>query len=103
MRYINVQAPGLFSERRWYLILKFFLVFSFVFYQVNVLAQEKVVTAGIQFKPIFSSNFFNTGPENTVVDGIDFQIAPQSGFCVGMVIRKGITNTVSLESGINYV
>lgn len=81
-------------------MLLFFLValpFSFTF------AQEKVVTAGIQFKPIFSSKFFNTGPENALSQGIGFEIKPQSGYCIGMVIRRGITNTISFEGGINYV
>lgn len=66
-------------------------------------AQERVITAGFQFKPIFSSKFFNTGPESTVNEGVNFKITPQSGYCMGMVIRKGLSNTVSLESGINYV
>ncbi|MBL0341706.1 MAG: hypothetical protein IPP71_12645 [Bacteroidetes bacterium] len=68
-----------------------------------LLAQEKVITAGFQFKPIFSSQFFSAGPETSSASGIDFKISPKSGYCLGMVIRKGITNTVSFETGINYV
>jgi hypothetical protein len=80
-------------------------------------SQERVVTAGFQFKPIFSSKFFNTGPQelswtaayyDTVPqliykDSAFFKIVPQSGYCVGMVIRKGLTETWSLETGINFV
>ncbi len=66
-------------------------------------AQEKVITAGIQFKPIFSSKFFNTGSVDAASQNVQFSITPESGYCIGMVIRKGITNTISLESGINYV
>jgi len=66
-------------------------------------AQEKVVTAGIQFKPIFSSKYFSSGPENVINKGIDFTVTPGSGYCLGMVIRRGFTNTISLEGGINFV
>ncbi len=68
-----------------------------------VSAQENVITAGFQFKPIFSSKFFNTGDESRQVNGIDFSVSPGSGYCLGMVIRKGFTPTLSLETGINYV
>jgi hypothetical protein len=80
-------------------IVFFLLSFS----NTCLLAQEKIITAGFQFKPIFSSDFFNTGPQNQVNNGVDFTIKPKSGYCAGMVIRKGITNTVSMETGINFV
>lgn len=79
------------------------LVLLFCSLTPQMFAQEKVITAGFQIKPIFSSSFFNSGPEEDVNQGINFKISPKSGFCFGMVIRKGITNTVSFETGINYV
>ena len=66
-------------------------------------AQEKIVTAGFQFKPIFSSAFFNTSAVNIAPNTINYSIAPQLGYCFGMVIRKGITSTISAETAINYV
>jgi hypothetical protein len=66
-------------------------------------AQEKVVTAGIQFKPLFSSEFFNTGSVSGAAGPASVSIKPRSGYCIGMVLRKGISNTISFESGINYV
>jgi len=81
-------------------------IYSLLFLLISsstVSAQEKVITAGIQFKPIFSSNFFNTGPENDSENNVQFTITPKSGYCIGMVIRRGITNIISFESGINYV
>jgi hypothetical protein len=79
----------------------YLILFLFTAFQSR--AQEDVITAGFQFKPIFSSKFFNTGKESQSVNGIDFSIEPRSGYCLGMVIRKGFTPTISLETGINYV
>lgn len=77
-----------------------------VFYILNtgpLQAQEKVITAGIQFKPLFSSEFFNTGSVSGAAGPASVSIKPRSGYCIGMVLRKGISNTISFESGINYV
>lgn len=71
--------------------------------QLNVYAQKRVLTAGFQFKPIFTANFLNTGPITLDQDTVSFSIKQKFGYCVGMVVRYGITNTVSFETGINYV
>jgi hypothetical protein len=65
--------------------------------------QEQTMTAGFQFKPLFSSKFFSTGPESREVEGVNFTVKPGGGYCFGMVLRRGITPTISIESGINYV
>jgi hypothetical protein len=81
-----------------------FLFFFLVLFSSSVLSQDNVLTAGIQFKPIFSNKFFKTGPQTLPGDsGTSFTIKPGSGFCAGMIVRYGITNSVSLETGINYV
>src|SRR6185436_1453018 len=88
-----------------------FLYFFPVFISSSISAQDNVLTAGIQIKPIFSSKFFGTGeqtlrgePEPNTPDSIvTFQTKPGSGFCAGMVVRYGLTNRISFESGINYV
>ncbi len=80
--------------------LLFFVLSLFVhknFAQVNVL------TAGFQVKPIFPSKFFGTGPQTLDSSGVSFTLKPSSGLCFGMIIRYGITQSVSIESGINYV
>lgn len=84
-------------------LFKSLLILAFASFFLQVQAQEKVITAGIQFKPIFSSKFFNTGPENVSLQNIGFKVTPEFGYCLGVVIRRGITNTISFESGINYV
>ena len=97
--------------------IRVFLSISLLTFSGLLHAQERVVTAGFQFKPIFSSKFFNTGPQeltwnaqyfDTVPqliyqDAASFKISPQSGYCMGMVIRMGLTETWSLESGINFI
>jgi hypothetical protein len=70
----------------------------------SIFAQLNVLTAGFQIKPLFSSKFFNTGPQSLLGDsGVSFTLKPSSGYCFGMIIRYGISNSVSIESGINYV
>lgn len=65
--------------------------------------QERVLTAGVQFKPIFTSNFLNTGPITVSDGGVDFTVSQKFGYCAGMVVRYGITKAVSFETGINFV
>lgn len=71
--------------------------------QLSAQAQKRVLTAGFQFKPIFTSNFLKTGPIDIDQDTVRFNIKQKFGYCLGMVVRYGITNTVSFETGINYV
>jgi hypothetical protein len=82
----------------------FFLLYIFSFFTNIVAAQDNILTAGFQVKPIFSSKFFGTGAQTLGGDsGVTFTTKPGSGFCAGMIIRYGITGRVSIESGINYV
>lgn len=82
-----------------YLFITFFLIIPY-----SIFAQYNVLTAGFQIKPIFPNKFFGTGPQTLSGDsGVSFTIKPNAGYCFGMVIRYGISNTVSLETGINYV
>lgn len=83
--------------------LHLFLVIIITLISNTLSAQENTITAGFQFKPIFSSKFFNTGPETRETDGLTFTLKPKGGFSAGMVLRRGFTQTVSLETGINYV
>jgi len=72
-------------------------------YSVSSIAQERTVTVGIQVKPIFPVKFLKTGPQTLSQNGVDFTITPKFGYSGGVVIRWGFTNTISLETGINYV
>jgi len=66
-------------------------------------AQEKVTTFGIQLKPIIPLGFIDGGVQEKKVANINFELEPKFGLAFGMVIRKGLTKNLSLESGINLV
>jgi len=81
----------------------FFFMLVIVLGQICPLqAQQNVTTFGLQFKPIISSEIINTGPQVSTVDDISFTIEPNQGYSFGMVIRKGFTPQISLETGINF-
>jgi hypothetical protein len=80
------------------LLLIFLLLQSFY-----LLAQKNIVTVGIQYKPIFSLDLLNTGAKSITANRVTFTVGLDRGFCGGIVVRRGITDTYSLESGINYV
>ncbi len=75
------------------------LLFSFC----QLEAQERVTTVGMQFKPLFSSRFFGTGPQTITDSSFTYGIDPGPGYALGMVIRRGFTPTLSLEFGLNYI
>ncbi len=80
-----------------------FLIFCFLFIQSTfTFAQKDMTTFGLQFKPIISSEIINTGPETIKSGAVSFTIEPNQGFSFGMVVRRGITDQITLESGINY-
>ncbi|HNQ61173.1 MAG TPA: hypothetical protein PKJ62_02195 [Bacteroidia bacterium] len=62
-----------------------------------------MTTVGLQVKPIFPVNFIGTGETlNSDLD-VDFTLGLKSGYSFGMVVRRGFSDLISLESGINYV
>ena len=66
-------------------------------------AQKNVTTVGLQFKPIFPLNFLGTGETSNLDLDVKFTVGLKSGFAGGMVIRRGLSDLLSIESGINYV
>jgi hypothetical protein len=66
-------------------------------------AQDKVTTVGLQFKPIIPLKLLNTGTEVYNNNNVNFTVDPQLGYSVGMIIRSGLTKTISVESGINFI
>lgn len=84
---------------RRYSILILLLVITFS----SLNAQERVTTFGIQFKPIVPSELFKTGVQEVEQNNVFFTTTPKFGYSFGMAIRKGLTKTLSLESGISYL
>lgn len=71
--------------------------------QSTLSAQENVTTLGIQLKPMVPSNYFNTGTEGIESDTINIGIQPKFGLNFGMIVRRGLTKSWSLETGICLV
>jgi hypothetical protein len=86
------------NQFKHFILLLFFLCSSLL---MN--AQKNVTTVGLQFKPIFPVDFVGTG--ETIKEDLDvtFTVGLKSGFAGGMVIRRGFSDLLSLETGINYV
>ena len=67
------------------------------------LAQKNVTTFGIQFKPIIPFQTFVDGPLNIDEAPYTGSLTSKTGYSFGMVVRRGISKTISFETGINYV
>ena len=76
----------------------------FIFFLLNnVFAQENILTVGFQIKPILPYRFFDVNTVNSTQNKINFETTSTFGFTGGMVIRRGITKRISMETGINYI
>lgn len=65
-------------------------------------AQKNVTTFGIQYKPIIPNRFIGTFEADFNQDQLESGIKQKLGHSFGMVIRQGLTNTISLETGISF-
>jgi len=83
--------------------LRIVLVISFIFYGLSVLGQENVTTVGFQIKPMIPNKFISPGDLESSRDWISAEYEADGGLSMGMVIRKGLTKSISLETGISYV
>lgn len=69
----------------------------------GAMAQKRVLTVGLQFRPIVPISFINSDFETYQGLGFDYSIAPKFGYSAGLNIRYGITDRVSIESGLGFV
>jgi len=84
--------------------MKFILyIFIFLVCLPNLFSQEKVTTFGIQLKPIVPVEFFNAGKQEKTTNNIQYINEPKFGMSFGMVIRRGLTKNLSLETGLNFL
>ncbi len=76
-------------------------MFLFILH-LPVLAQQGVTTFGLQVKPVVPLEFFD--PLTAVSrDRLSGSIELTGGLAYGMLIRHGITKSISLETGINQI
>lgn len=69
------------------------------------MAQKGVTTFGIQVKPLIPNSYFNFSGETKVSEdgSLTSTWSPRTSLNFGMVIRKGLTKSISVETGINLV
>lgn len=65
--------------------------------------QELLTVFGVQYKPIIPAAYFDAASVIAEWEGFIFELKPQYSYSLGMVVRKGLNKTFSLESGINYI
>ena len=67
-------------------------------------AQENVTTFGLMIKPIIPSNLLRAGDISITSDrdNLKFEMSQKVGYSFGMIVRMGITQNWTLETGINY-
>ncbi|MFM7217195.1 MAG: hypothetical protein ACKO1U_04155 [Bacteroidota bacterium] len=70
---------------------------------IDCLAQARTTTVGLCFKPIFPVDFLGTGPESVEESGVKLTTSLNNGFSGGMLIRRGFSDLISLETGIQYI
>jgi hypothetical protein len=75
----------------------------FLFCCSLIRAQKSITTFGIQFKPILPIDLFNTTSDPIEKDFLQLSLQPKTGYAFGMVVRRGLTEKLSFETGINYV
>jgi len=79
-----------------------FIAISLLISTITI-AQERVLSLGLQFKPIVPSSFFRSGSNDIVQGDFTYILNPKLGYSAGMVIRKGFDKTFSFETGINFI
>lgn len=84
-------------------MLRFGLFYGLIFSTLMGLAQERVLTFGLQLKPILADDMITTRTLQQTQNNKQFTLTNQLGYSFGGVIRRGITDKISFETGINYV
>ena len=70
---------------------------------ITVFGQINTTQVGFCYRPIFSSSYFRTGPKNFNNNNISYTLSQHSGYTTGMLLRRGVTKKLTIESGILYV
>ncbi len=83
--------------------MKKFFIFCITIVPVLAFSQKNVTTFGIQLKPLISNKFFDSGQQLIPGESFNLIVQPRLGFNFGMLMRKGYTDNLSLEAGINMV
>lgn len=66
------------------------------------IAQKGVTTFGLQYKPILPNRFIGYYEQNFNQDQFESSVKQKLGHSAGMLIRIGLSDRISLETGINF-
>ena len=80
-----------------------FLLLSFSSFLLLAQDSDSPFSFGLQYKPIISAAYFNAGDEDVIWENNEANLSPRFGQSFGMIVRYQITNTFSLETGLNLV
>ncbi len=86
--------------------MKSIYLILFIFCSVAVVGQKGKTSFGIQFKPIIPNKFIGQLEQEFIhipIPQYNGLVTQKLGYAFGMVIRQGISKTISIESGINFV
>lgn len=65
-------------------------------------AQAGVTTLGLMVKPVLPFTYFDKDA-TAEIEHVKYQIGLEGGFSFGMNVRVGLTNTISLETGLGQI
>lgn len=57
---------------------------------------------GVHIKPVFGSSYLTTGIQTVAQNGYTVSTRQYPGYSFGGTLRKGITNLIAFETGLNY-
>lgn len=97
-----------FANNKFYLFGFVICFFSLLIHPNKSSAQINTTSFGFVLKPVFPSKFFRTGPQtqnaaDSAGNSITFKLAQNSGINFGGLVRKGITKSISAETGIEFI
>lgn len=78
------------------------LILPLILQRTDASAQARVTTIGLSYKPIFPVGFLGTSSEQFSQQGVQLDLGLNRGFSGGMSIRRGFSELISAEIGINY-
>jgi hypothetical protein len=84
-------------------MIKKSILIIFIFCCFLAKAQKGNMNFGLQYKPIIASAYFDAGTLNLQEEAFTFNLSPKYGSSLGMIVRYNLSNTFSIETGMNLV
>lgn len=82
--------------------LKKIWIAIFIMVSPLVLAQKGVTTFGVQYKPIIPNRLIGFYEQDFSVDNMQSTVSQNVGHSFGMVVRRGLNNIISFETGLIF-